>query len=236
MSTAQLLENHLVEVLAAQAAGACATIEQMGIGKAHLMSNPKFADVLRSLGVEPPTKISPQTKEETYAFARDDEEFVELLDHPDLMVRTVVEARLETKSTIEETRTRRFIAISNLQFPSSGDCKMPMPVIIGAAHTHRLGGGWDLNVQNMGRDSRLRDAIYAEDGYALLVVDSRQIEARFTAWFCGQDDLVAAFRRGDDVYSDFATDIFGARSPRPTCRSASSARPASCNWATPRAG
>ena len=129
-------------------------------------------------------------------------------EHPNVMVRTVVDARLETKSTIEETRTRRFLAISHLDFPTLGDCRMPMPVIIGAAHTHRVGGGWDLNVQNMGRGSRLRDALYVDEGYTLLVVDSRQIEARFNAWFSGQTDLVEAFRRGEDVYSEFASEVF----------------------------
>jgi DNA polymerase len=203
----QMLEEHLTEVLARKLQ-TLLSVEKMGIGKAHLMSNVKFADVLRSLGVEPPVKISPHTQEETYAFAKNDEEFIALREHPDVMVRTVVDARLETKSTIEETRTRRFLAISHLDFPALGDCRMPMPVIIGAAHTHRMGGGWDLNVQNMGRESRLRDALYVEDGYTLLVVDSRQIEARFNAWFCGQTDLLEAFRRGDDVYSDFATEIF----------------------------
>lgn len=203
----QMLESHLTDVLARKLA-TLLSVEQMGIGKSHLMSNQKFADVLRGLGVEPPTKISPQTQEETYAFAKNDEEFIALREHPDVMVRTVVDARLETKSTIEETRTRRFLAISHLEFPALGDRRMPMPLVIGAAHTHRLGGGWDLNVQNMGRDSRLRDALYVEDEYTLLVVDSRQIEARFNAWFCGQRDLVEAFRRGDDVYSDFASEVF----------------------------
>jgi hypothetical protein len=206
----QLLENHLVDVLN-QKQQVLTSIEAMGIGKSHLMSNPKFADVLRSLGVEPPKKISPANGEETYAFAKNDEEFIELLDHPNVMVRTVVEARLETKSTIEETRTRRFIAISNLQFPGEPprDCRMPMPVVIGAAHTHRFGGAWDLNVQNLPRGGWLRDAIYVEDGYCLLAVDSKQIEARFVAWFCDQADLLEQFRKGEDVYSIFASDIFG---------------------------
>jgi hypothetical protein len=203
----QMLENHLVEVLARKLQ-TLLSVEAMGIGKPQLMSNQKFADVLRGLGVTPPTKISPHTKEETYAFAKNDEEFMALREHPDIMVRAVVDARLETKSTIEETRTRRFLAISQLNFPALGDCRMPMPVIIGAAHTHRVGGGWDLNVQNMGRESRLRDALYVEEGHTLLVVDSRQIEARFNAWFCGQADLLEAFREGRDVYSEFASEIF----------------------------
>lgn len=205
-----MLEAHLQTVLQ-QKQTVLATVEQMGIGKAHLMSNPKLADVLRSLGVEPPTKISPQTQEKTYAFARTDEEFTDLLEHANPLVRSVVEARLETKSTIEETRTRRFIGISNLQFPGKGDGLMPMPVIIGAAHTHRVGGGWDLNVQNMGRGSKLREAIYAPDGYILLVVDSKQIEARLCAWFCDQLDLLEEFRRGEDVYANFACTVFGRK-------------------------
>lgn len=203
----EMLDIHLTEVLARKLQ-TLLSVEQMGIGKPQLMSNLKFADVLRSLGVEPPTKISPQTQEETFAFAKDDEDFIALREHPNLMVRTVVDARLETKSTIEETRTRRFLAISNLDFPTLGDCRMPMPVVIGAAHTHRVGGGWDLNVQNMGRGSRLRDALYVEDAYTLLVVDSRQIEARFVAWFCGQLDLLQAFRDGRDVYCEFASEVF----------------------------
>lgn len=185
-------------------------LEAMGIGKAHLMSNQKFADVLRGLGIEPPMKISPTTQQQTYAFSKVDKEFTDLLEHPDETVRTVVEARLETKSTIEQTRTERFIKIGNLDFGNSGGLgTMPMPVIIGAAHTHRVGGGWDLNVQNMGRGSRLRDAITAPEGHTLLVCDSKQIEARFSAWFCGQDDLVEQFRKGEDVYANFASDIFG---------------------------
>ena len=203
-----LLEEHLQAILT-QKAVTLGMVEQMGIGKAHLMSNQKFADVLRGLGITPPTKISPTTLQPTYAFSKQDRDFTDLLDHADVMVRTVVEARLETKSTIEETRTRRFIDVSNLDFPNLGSCVMPMPVIIGVAHTHRVGGGWDLNVQNMGRGSKLRDAIHADEGHVLLTADSKQIEARFTAWFCGQDDLVQAFREGRDVYAEFASEIYG---------------------------
>lgn len=204
----QLLQNHLVTVQQ-QKAAALAQVEGMGVTKADLMSNPKLADILRMLGVEPPMKTSPRTQQETYAFAKSDEDFLALRDHPNVMVRAVVDARLETKSTIEETRTQRFLKIADLNFPGLGTCIMPMPVIIGAAHTHRFGGGWDLNVQNLGRDSVLRDAIYCDDDYVLLTVDAKQIEARFTAEFCGQEDLVQAFRDGRDVYADFASTVFG---------------------------
>jgi len=203
----QMLANHLVTVQQ-QKALALAQVEAMGVTKADLMSNPKLADVLRMLGVTPPTKISGRTQQETYAFAKSDEDFLALQEHPNVMVRTVVEARLETKSTQEETRTTRFLKIADLEFPKLGTCIMPMPVVIGAAHTHRFGGAWEMNVQNLGRDSVLRDAIYCDDGYLLLTVDAKQIEARFTAEFCGQEDLVQAFREGRDVYADFASTVF----------------------------
>jgi DNA polymerase len=42
-----------------------------------------------------------------------------------------------------------------------------------------------------------------------MTADASQIEARLTAWLCGQWDLVEQFARGDDVYSLLASDIFG---------------------------
>jgi DNA polymerase len=39
--------------------------------------------------------------------------------------------------------------------------------------------------------------------------DSSQIEARTLAWLAGQDDLVEAFDRGEDVYKIMASAIYG---------------------------
>jgi len=49
-----------------------------------------------------------------------------------------------------------------------------------------------------------------------IIVDSAQIEARILAWLAGQDDLTQGFANGEDVYSDFATELFGVivRKPR----------------------
>jgi DNA polymerase len=41
--------------------------------------------------------------------------------------------------------------------------------------------------------------------------DSAQIEARVLAWAAGQDDLVQAFREGRDVYSEFASEVYGRK-------------------------
>jgi DNA polymerase III epsilon subunit-like protein len=80
--------------------------------KDTLMSNPQFANMLVSFGVQPPMKKSPANGKQTFAFSKTDEEFKALLEHPDIGVQAVVAARLGTKSTIEETRTERFIGIA----------------------------------------------------------------------------------------------------------------------------
>lgn len=41
------------------------------------------------------------------------------------------------------------------------------------------------------------------------IIDLAQIEARLLAWVSGQDDLLKGFANGEDVYSSFATDLFG---------------------------
>ena len=84
-----------------------------GIDKDDLMSNQKFARVLETFGVEPPKKISPTTGKETFAFAKSDEQFIKLLEHPNEKVKNLVDARLGIKSTLEETRTQRFIDIGS---------------------------------------------------------------------------------------------------------------------------
>lgn len=124
-----LLEQHLeaVRERKAELFAACEADSEI------LNSNPKFADLLRSLGVEPPMKVSPTTGKETYAFAKTDEGLKELLDHEDERVQAVVAARLGTKSTLEETRTERFIGIAKRG-------ALPVPLSYYAAHTGRWGG------------------------------------------------------------------------------------------------
>jgi DNA polymerase len=170
--------------------------------KDELMSNPRFAELLRTWGVEPPMKKSPATGKETYAFAKTDEAFKELLGHPDTQVQALVAARLGTKSTIEETRTERFIGIARRG-------PMPVPLRYYAAHTGRWGGDDKLNLQNLPRGSALKKCILAPAGYMMIDSDSSQIEARTLAWLAGQNDLVEAFDRGEDVYKIMASAIYG---------------------------
>jgi len=167
----------------------------------ELMSNAKFAELLEKLNVAVPRKISPTTGKETYAFAKTDEEFKKLLEHENEKVQALVAARLGVKSTIEETRTQRFIDIA-------GRGTLPIPLRYYAAHTGRWGGDDKINMQNLPRGSQLKKAMCAPEGYKFIDCDLSQIEARTLAWLAEADDLVEAFDRGDDVYKIMASAIY----------------------------
>ena len=170
-----------------------------------LMSNLKFAELLRGLGVEPPTKISATTGKETLALAKNDEEFKALADHPDIKVQALVAARLGNKTTLEETRTQRLVEISKRGL-------IPVPLSYYAAHTGRWGGSDKLNFQNLpsrgDNANKLKKAILAPEGHVIIDCDSSQIEARVLAWLAGQNDLVEAFANGEDVYKIMASAIY----------------------------
>ena len=57
--------------------------------------------------------------------------------------------------------------------------------------------------------SKIRYGVRAPDGYSIINADLNQIEARITATLAGQWDLVRGFAAGEDVYSDFASELFG---------------------------
>ena len=197
-----LLEQHLIETRDHKDK----LLEEAGVDKKDLMSNAKFAGLLKGLGVEPPIKISPTTGKETFAFAKTDEDFITLTDHEDPRVQTLIAARLGNKSTLEETRTQRFIDIAKRGL-------LPVPVKYYAAHTGRWGGDDKINLQNLPSRGiaakKLKRSIIAPEGYSLIDTDSAQIEARILAWLAEQEDLVEAFTNGEDVYKKMASRIYG---------------------------
>jgi DNA polymerase I-like protein with 3'-5' exonuclease and polymerase domains len=178
------------------------------IGRDQLMSNPKFALLLEQLGVDPPMKLSAKAKNDdgspklTFAFGKTDVAFKALLEHEDQRVQTVVAARLGIKSTLEETRTEAFLRIEE---------RGTLPIMLNyyGAHTGRASGADKINLQNLPQDGALRRSMRAPPGHLLCAADSSQIEARMTAYVAGQWDLVEDFRNDVDVYSGFATDIYG---------------------------
>ena len=196
-----LLEEHLVDIRDRKDA----LLIEAGASKKSLMSNEKFAGLLRKNGVIPPLKISLVTGKKAYAFAKTDEGFKALQEHPELEIQALVAARLGNKSTLEETRTQRFIDIAKRGL-------LPVPVRYYAAHTGRWGGDDKINLQNLPsrgpNGKKLKRSMIAPNGCVLIDCDSSQIEARVLAWLAGQDDLVRSFEKGEDVYVKMASRIY----------------------------
>lgn len=160
----------------------------------------------------------------SFAFAKDDLEFLAMPEQvwsyfPDLdpnydghvliaaahstKLQQLIDTRIAVKSTTNITRAERFL--------KAGAGGMPLPVGYAyyRAHTGRFGGNNKMNMQNLTRGGELRLSILAAKGHAIAVADSGQIEARVNGWLWGQNDLLDAFRHKRDVYSEFATAVYG---------------------------
>lgn len=173
-----------------------------GVDRKVLSSNQQFAAHLESIGIKPPMKTSPTTGERIPAFGKSDKGWHRLMaEHPELS--HLWAGRMVVKSRIKETRAQRFLDAAR------PDNYLSVPLRYYAAHTGRFGGTEKLNMQNLPRGDELRKCLMAPAGHLLYVADLSNIEARMLAWFAGQDELVEQFRRGDDIYSNFATKIYG---------------------------
>ena len=175
--------------------------------RSKLASNKQFADILQELGVEVPMKESPATKKQTFALAKNDQDFLDLCEHEDLFIQELCRVRLGTKSTIEESRIERFIGVG-----ARNKGKLPIPLKYYGAHTGRWAGSDKVNFQNLpSRDAKkktLKNAVIAPEGHVVINCDSSQIEARVLVWLAGQDDIVEWYAEGRDVYSEFASKVY----------------------------
>jgi DNA polymerase I-like protein with 3'-5' exonuclease and polymerase domains len=185
----------------------CETSEDV---RKKLASNKQFAELLEELGVDIPLKISSTTEKETYALAKNDLGFIELCEHENSFIQELCSVRLGTKSTMEESRIRRFLDIG-----ARNRGLLPVPLRYYGAHTGRWSGQDKINFQNLpSRDVKkkaLKNAILPPDDHVILNVDSSQIEARILVWLAGQEDVVKQFRKGEDVYSNFASEIYNKK-------------------------
>lgn len=181
-----------------------AALVKGGVDAAELASNDQFAEVLKRMGVTPPTKISKATGKEAYAFAKNDALFQAMLNGDNEDIALLCEARLKVKSTLERTRAQRFIDIAERG-------PLPVPLSYYGAATGRFAAaeGSNLNLQNLKRGSFLRKAIMAPDGYVLCVGDLSQIEPRVLAWLADYEDMLDIFRAGGDPYATFGAQMFG---------------------------
>ncbi len=178
-------------------------LAKLGMVEATLASNPQFAQALRALGVDPPTKISKTTGEETLALAKNDALFQALLNHENEDVALLCEARLKVKSTSERTRAQRFLDIAD-----RGNLPVPLSYYGAATGRWTAAKGSAINMQNLKRGSFLRKAIMAPEDHVIVVGDLSQIEPRVLAWLADYDALLDIFRAGGDPYAQFGSQMF----------------------------
>lgn len=154
------------------------------------------------------------TGKDTFAFAKDDPDMKKLLAHDSVAVRELCAAKLAVSSSLEESRLERLIQLHQVM-----DGRLPVPLVYYGAHTGRFSGDEKINLQNLPRvlynkdkslkKGHLRFALRAKPGYSIVAADLSNIEARIVATLSGQHDLVEAFRLGHDIYSQFASKIYG---------------------------
>ena len=183
-------------------------LARLNVDDAQLSSNPKFADILVTLGHIVPYKKSKTTGKQTFALAKNDALFQAMLNSKNEDLALLCEARLAVKSTTERTRAQRFLDISTRG-------TLPVPLSYYGAVTGRwtASKGSAINMQNLKRAtetkrSLLREAIMAPDDYTLVVGDLSQIEPRVLAWLADYDSVLDIFRAGGDVYSTFGAQMF----------------------------
>lgn len=97
--------------------------------------------------------------------------------------------------------------LSRVYTDQEGVDRIPYTLTYCGASTGRWTAGGDkLNLQQLNRDKvgefSQRELIQAPPGYKLVVCDWAGIEARLTAWLCGQEKILETLRAGEkDIYA-----------------------------------
>jgi len=155
-------------------------------------------------------------KEMIPALAKSDEGFQQLLVHPVQRVRELCQAKQAAKSWPAHIKRIEKMELAARCYGG----KLPIPLKYCGGHTSRWSGGGGYNLQNLGGRgragagnhpliSKMRGLLKAPDGYILGIVDSAQIECRVLAWLAGEKKLLTGFANNEDIYSEFATKLFG---------------------------
>ena len=149
------------------------------------------------------------------AIASDDPEMQQMCNDSDEKVRTLARLRLLLGSATQLIPRMETL----IQSAEENNGCLPPVLQYNKSITGRFAGeGFNIQSIPKARDSQdkeiqrainsLRRSIHAPDGKVFVVVDACQIEARVLSWLCGQQNLSEAFARGDDIYSQFAEEIF----------------------------
>lgn len=174
-----------------------------------------MAEALAPTGEVVPMKMG--KKKPIPAFAKDDAAVLDLKTHRTPRVRELIRARLAIKSwPLHVKRVESLVR----QAKAAGGL-LPNPLSYYGAHTGRWTGGEGINTTNLparggGLQCEIKHTLIAPPGKTLIIGDAAQIEARGLAWVARQMDLVEAFVKNQDIYSDFSSDVLAVpcRKPR----------------------
>ncbi len=156
------------------------------------------------------------------ALAKNDDGCNYLLAHPKKEVAELMEARLAIKSW--PNHLKRMDKMKKFSDATGGF--LPVPLNYYGSHTGRVTGGGKINLCNLGGSGRagsgnhplikaMRGLLLAPAGKTFILCDSAQIEARLLAWIAKCTQLVTGFANKEDIYSEFATTLFGSPVRKP---------------------
>jgi DNA polymerase-1 len=153
-------------------------------------------------------KIKPLRRTQKSKAYSTDQEVLEELAHRHPIARRILEYR-----TVTKLRSTYVEALPALVNPDTGRVHTSFNQTVAA--TGRLSSS-DPNLQNipirtdLGR--KIRRAFIPEDGCVLMAADYSQIELRVLAHMADDPEMIAAFRRGEDIHVRTAAEIFGVPS------------------------
>jgi DNA polymerase-1 len=119
-------------------------------------------------------------------------------------------ARIVEHRTLAKLKSTYADSLPTLINPATGRIHTSFNQLVAA--TGRLSSS-NPNVQNipvrteLGR--RIRAAFVPEPGWRFLAADYSQIELRILAHVSGEESLIEAFRRGEDIHARTASEVFG---------------------------
>ncbi len=184
-------------------------LAEAGIDAATARSRDKFADHLRSMGIEVELKTG-KNGAEIPAIAKNDPFVSDMLTNAEPAVVAAMRCRLAFASTIEVSRAERLLRMGR-----ATNGKMLFPTVWHGAHTGRPSGTDGVNPLNFrkatpDRPALIREAIVVLPGYVLLDADASQIEARFMVCLARCRPLIEVFEdTSRDVYCEVASTVFG---------------------------
>jgi DNA polymerase-1 len=153
----------------------------------------------------------PPVKRTKTGFSTDADVLAELaLGHP-------LPAKILEHRTLAKLKSTYADVLPALIHPTTGRIHTSFNQLVTA--TGRLSAS-DPNLQNipvrteLGR--RIRQAFIPEPGYRFLAADYSQIELRILAHCAGEEALIEAFRRGEDIHTRTACEVFSVTPDRVT--------------------